>query len=99
MKAKELREAAICAHCKRPFGHTQYPLFWRITIERLGVDMPAIQRQDGLAMVLGGNAALADVMGPDEDLTRPMQEPVTITLCQQCALSEPVLIGVLAMED
>jgi hypothetical protein len=66
MKEKELREAATCIICGKPFGHTGLPLFWRVTIQRFGVDMGAVKRQTGLTMMLGGNALLASVMGPDE---------------------------------
>lgn len=38
MKEKGLRESAVCAICKLPFGHVGLPLFWRVTIERFGVD-------------------------------------------------------------
>ena len=95
MKEKDLREAAQCANCHKPFGHTGLPLFWRVTVERFGVDLRAIQRQDGLAALLGGNAALAAVMGADEEMARPMMEPVKITLCETCAMEE-VCIAVLA---
>jgi len=35
-------------------------------------------------MMLGGHAALAMVMGRDEEMTIPMMEPVTITVCEDC---------------
>lgn len=65
MKENQLREVAMCAVCGKPFGHTGLPLFWRVTIERFGVDLNAIRRQDGLAMMMG-SSALAQVMGADE---------------------------------
>lgn len=95
MKEKELRKFAICIVCKKPFGHTGLPLFWRLTIERHGVNRQAIQRQDGLAALLGGSSLLAQVMGPDEEMTTPMVEPITVTVCEKCAM-EPQIIGFLA---
>lgn len=59
------------------------PLFWRVTVERFGIDMQAVQRQHGLGMMLG-NGAIAAIMGPDEDLAKPMMEPKTITVCEDC---------------
>ena len=95
MKEKELRESANCVVCGKPFGHTGLPLFWRVTVERIGVDMKALERLQGLTMMLNGNAALASIMGLDEDLARPMMEPVRVTICETCAMGD-VCIPVLA---
>lgn len=95
MKEKELREIANCAKCGKPFGHTQLPLFWRITIERFGVNMDAVRRQDGLTELFGGNPYLAQVMGPDQKLAQLITGPITVTLCENCAL-ESVEIASLA---
>ena len=84
MKEDELRSVAKCANCGRLFGQTGYPTFYRVKIERYIVDLRAVRRQDGLAMMLG-SSTLASVMGPDEDLAKPVMEPVTITICEQCS--------------
>lgn len=86
MREKELREVAKCIGCGKAFGHTGLPLFWRVTIERYGVDMKAINRQQGLTMMLGGNALLAQVMGADEMATCLSSQKVT--LCEECAMKE-----------
>lgn len=96
MKENELREIAQCAICNRPFGHTGLPLFWRITVERFSVDMGAIQRQDGLAALLGGNSLLAGIMGPDNDMAEPMMDAITITVCESCAMEDQICIAALA---
>lgn len=85
MKERELRAAADCAICGKPFGHTGLPMFWRVTIERHGVLLDRMKRQDGLAAMLGGNSLLAQVMGPDEEMTTPLLGPVTVTVCEHCA--------------
>lgn len=46
--------------------------------------MQAIQRQTGLAMMLGGNGALASVMGPDENMTIPLSNKLTVMICDIC---------------
>lgn len=86
LKERDLREAAKCSVCGKPLGHTGLPLFWRVTIERYGVDLNAVRRQDGLTMQLGGNSFLAGVMGADEDMATPMMEPKQVTVCENCAL-------------
>jgi hypothetical protein len=94
MKKDELRKATKCAVCQKPFGWTGIPSFWRISIERHHVNMNAIQRQDGLAMMLG-SSKLASVMGTDEEMTKPLMDRVEVTICEMCAMS-PVLIPWLA---
>ena len=85
MRERELREHAECSLCHKKIGHTGLPLFWTATITRHGLKHGALQRQQGLAMQLGGHAAPAAVMGPDEDMTMTMLGPVTITVCEMCA--------------
>lgn len=93
MKEEELRKHTDCSICKKKIGHTGLPLFWRVGVERFGVDMNAVRRQEGLAMQLGGNAFLASVMGPDEDLAKPMMDKLTLTLCEECSLSDVSVAG------
>lgn len=83
MKESELRQHATCSLCSRKIGHTGVPLFWTATVTRFGLDAQAIQRQIGLGMML--SPALAGVMGPDEDMAKPVMDPVTITVCESCA--------------
>ena len=94
MKENELRESAKCGVCEKGFGHTGIPLFWRITIERFGIDITAVQRQDGLAAMLG-SSPLANVMGTDADMTKPMMDPVKVTICEDCIM-KPVIVAMLA---
>ncbi len=98
MNERELRQHATCSLCNKPIGRTGLPLFWRVKIERFGIDMRAVQRQTGLAMMLG-NAALAGVMGPDEDMATPVMEPVTLTVCEECALEERMPVAVMALDE
>lgn len=85
MKERELREAALCAGCGKNIGASGIPLFYRVTIERFGLDFKACQRQQGLGLMLGGHGGLAMIMGPDEDLAVPMMDPVKVTICELCS--------------
>lgn len=85
MKERELREHATCNVCGRKTLASGLPLFWRVTVERFGVDLHACQRQDGLATFIG-STAIAGVMGPDEDLATPMMAPAKVTVCEPCML-------------
>lgn len=84
MKEIELRQYADCSLCGEKIGASGIPMFWRVTVERFGINLKAIQRQTGLAMMLGGSAKLALVMGPDEEMTMPMMEKVTLSICENC---------------
>lgn len=94
MKESELRECATCRRCGNKIMSSGVPLFWRVTIERFGIDLQAATRQQGLSMMLG-SPVLAMHMGPDEDLAKPVMEKVKVVLCESCC-TEPVMIAALA---
>jgi hypothetical protein len=96
MKERELREHATCALCRNKIGYAGLPLFWRITIERFGLDRGAIERQMGLTMMLGGNAMLAGVMGANEEMANPVMEPVKLVVCERCAIEKDFPVAVMA---
>lgn len=85
MRVRELREAAKCAFCGKGFMESGLPLFYRVRIQRFGVDMGAVRRQSGLEQMLGGAAALAQVMGPNEEMAKPLHT-VEFTVCETCSL-------------
>lgn len=89
MKERKLRQHQTCSACHQPIGHTGLPLFTVAKVERHGIKMDAVKRQDGLAALLGGNAFLAGVMGPDEDMTQ-LLDSFTVTLCETCVVETPV---------
>jgi hypothetical protein len=88
VKEKELRECATCAVCGNKIGQSGLPMFWRVRLERHGVKLDAVRRQSGLTEMLGGSAVLAMAMGTDEEMTLPMMDPVTLTVCEDCCTKE-----------
>jgi hypothetical protein len=84
MKEAELRERSTCVCCDKKLGQTGSPLFYKVSIERHMVNLGAVQRQSGLALSMG-SAMLAQVMGPDENMTAVLDDVVTVTVCQMCA--------------
>jgi len=94
MKEKELREAATCRNCGKKIGESRVPLFWRVTIERYGVDLDALREQTGLEMVLG-NVALAQVMVSDKEMAKRVVGPIMITICEDCC-THPLGVAQLA---
>lgn len=99
MKEMELRKHATCSVCKKGIGHTGLPLFWTLKIERFGIKMDVVKRQDGLAAMLGGNSTLAHVMGTDEEMTEPVMNTVELTLCESCAMEEHIIAVLAELAD
>ena len=85
MRERELREHASCGVCGNPIGESALPVFWTVKLQQHGVRLDAVRRQTGLAQMLGGNAAIAMAMGPDEEMTIPLTEEVELTVCLSCA--------------
>ena len=90
MKANELNGHLKCDWCGKPITHCGLPMFWTVKIERHGIDIGAVQRQKGLEMMMG-NAVLASVMGPNEDMTRSLMDEVKATLCETCGTDQIIL--------
>lgn len=85
MKERELREAATCAVCGDKIGKGGVH-FYRVKVDMHVLNLPALQRQQGLAMMMNGNGMLASVMGPDEDMTEVTQS-AEFTVCGECGLT------------
>lgn len=94
MKERELRELTECCVCNEPVvGRGKLPIFITASIAQHGLDAGALQRQQGLAMMLGGNGALAMHMGPDEDMTQTVMEETKVSLCHACAMDSPIFMA------
>lgn len=86
MKHRDLKP---CCFCRKGVAHSQQILSTRLDVTRMGVNLPAIRRQTGLEMMLG-NPMIAAVMGPDEDMLKPLGEPETLLVCDQCAMGRSI---------
>lgn len=98
MKELELRKYATCSLCHKKIVNNGIPLFWKVTVERFSLNTGAIFRQDGLAAVLGGRSDIAMAMGPDEELASPFMEPVTLAVCESCAINKDFPVAALGLE-
>lgn len=87
LKEDELRP---CDFCGARFNAP--PVFYRVTVENFAVDVQAARRQLGLGMHLG-SAALARVMGPNEDLAKRVSTDTKL-VCLDCASKLPMLAAV-----
>lgn len=88
-----------CACCGRGVMHAGVPLAWRVSIERIGFDRREIQRQAGLESIFGGTTAavaLADVFSTGPIGRTVEGSATTVLVCEECAVSSTLPIGVLA---
>lgn len=83
LKENELSPCVICGQ-----EHTA-PVFYRVTVENCVFDANAMTRQIGLGMAMGGNAAIAQVLGPNEDMAKVVSTETKI-VCLNCALTTPI---------
>lgn len=98
MKEAELRNHTHCNLCHRKIGASGIPMFWRLTVERFGIDLQAVRRQDGLGQFIG-SSAIGAAMGPDEDMAKPMMDPVTLTVCETCGTGKMMHVVAAALEQ
>lgn len=82
MKQKDFKP---CCVCHKGVMHTGFPLFLRMKVERFGIDRKAVQRAHGMELMLGGNAYLANIMGPDEYLATIVDQSEDLLVCNDCA--------------
>jgi hypothetical protein len=76
---------AIKAGCKGP-------VFYRVTVESIALNGPALQREQGLMQLLGGSAALASVFSPDQHLAK-----IVDTSTRYVSIEDAVSLPVLAL--
>lgn len=94
MKAKDVQK---CAVCRKGLMHAGTPLFWKIRLQRMGLDRRAIEQTAGLEMMMG-NVALARVMGPDPDIAKPLTDERTVLVCEPCA-GQQVSVYQIGLQD
>jgi hypothetical protein len=85
IKEDELVKLGACALCGKPMlGGQPGITFYRVTIERAGFDVRAIQQRLALQLQTG-SAALARAMGPDVDLAKVFDGPHQRVVHEDCA--------------
>lgn len=85
MKQTEIKP---CVVCKKGVAHSNQIAFFRVTVEHMVLNFPAIQRQHGLEQMLGGNAAIAFHMGTQEDMAKCASTSKGL-VCQECWITRP----------
>jgi hypothetical protein len=99
LKEAELVKLGNCAACGNPLlAHAGVPFFFKLTMSRAGFDPNAIRRRVGLEMQMG-SAALAQVMGPNEDIAKVIDGPVDVVVHESCASDIPHLLTLFPKQD
>lgn len=92
MKLSELRPCALC-------GGKVYPIFYRVRVEQVMVDVGKVNQVLGLNHVLGGKAlGVAEAMSPVDEVTFEVGSKEAI-LCQECAFGRDVLATIWDSEE
>lgn len=86
LREKELRKVCKCDNCGEGVMHDGNITFWTLKVNRYGLDKSALTRQSGLEQMMGGHVGLAQVFSPDEVMAKPMQEEITVSMCESCML-------------
>ena len=76
-----------CGICGKGIAHDQGIMFYRVRVEPFVLDAQAIERQIGMEKLMGGNAAIAFHMGPQENMATALGEPYSLLVCGSCMLS------------
>jgi len=92
MKQTEIQKCIICG---QGVMHCGLPLFYKVKIQRFGIDIKAVTRQHGLEQFMG-NAMLANIMGPDEDIANPIDDELEAFVCEECSTGKQQCIAVIA---
>jgi hypothetical protein len=93
MKAGDFKP---CRLCGKGVAHTGLPLFWRVRIERMGIDHTAVVQTDAMERHFMGNVAIARAF-QDPEIAKPIGDAVQVLVCEDCAL-KPTLLAILAEE-
>lgn len=81
-----------CSKCKGPI----VPIFYRVTIEQIGIDSNSVQQVQGLGMMLGNRPDLALYMGAG--IQAATLQRFTGKFCLQCQNEILHLMGILGGE-
>lgn len=84
------RDIKPCLGCGKPPFHDNQLVAFGVSMTGEVLNLPAVRRQAGLEMMLGGNALIANVMGPDEDMTKALADPAVGLVCMDCAVTLPL---------
>jgi len=90
----DAKDARPCSCCKKPLCHSQVPLFYRVHVEQMALDMRNYGRLVALSAMFGSQQ-LAEAFSPSTQIAAPI-DTVELLICQTCAI-DPNAPPLLAM--
>lgn len=84
-----------CAACGKGVAHTGVPVFWRVHIERMGIDGVAVRQTVAMEDFFLGNIAIARAF-QDPEIAKPLDKPTQVLICEACALESRLPLAVIA---
>jgi hypothetical protein len=79
------REITKCVCCGKGLSHGGLPLFWRVTLERFGLDAGAVRRTGAMEQYFD-SPAIAEVFSTGEPLGRRVDLSGPMLLCEPCVM-------------
>lgn len=89
MKKTELKP---CCCCGKGMMHSGVPIFYRVKLDHMAVNIQEVRRESGLEQFFGGGeqgAVLANVMGVNPDIATVITTSDEL-VCQLCFLEKPM---------
>lgn len=83
IKADDIR---VCDICARGLMENRAITFFRVTFERMFIDLDAVRGVSGLSQILGSQR-LASVMAPNDKIAVPICPGDELIVCDHCAIS------------
>lgn len=83
MKQRDLEK---CRLCGRGMMHRNDIVFYRIKLDTMGIQADAVRQMHGMEMMMGAAAPLAQIMGPDPDIAKPVVESPAFLICMPCMM-------------
>ena len=88
-------EIQKCLLCKEGIGHNDDLRFHRLSLESFQIDIGAVQRAHGMELQMGGHVALANIMGPDEDLAKSLGASKRFIICDTCYRTKKIPLALI----
>lgn len=80
MKAGEVKP---CGFCGKGVMHAGLPLFYRVKVEIMGIDVDEVRKVGGMEQFMGGHVRIARALY-DPEIANPIGEATTALVCGSC---------------
>lgn len=87
-----------CAVCGKGLLHCRMPIMARFEVQLEEFDEAAIRRAHGFEEFVG-NVAIARIMGTDDEIAKPKDEPRKGYVCFQCLAGHSIMSLVLGQSN